>query len=206
MKLKKYVFIHQALFRIHIENYFNFLAITYLFTWSQTFSMKKIYGLVIDELSKDKEFEKPHTDIERYENIEEFKFPQEFEDGGNNSLDDSNEKELNDSRVQAMFKRPRQNVLSIFILRQDYYELPKTTIRANGIIYHIFEPNKFRDVQNLYQDKGSMNITHNESKLVTSTCWNEKHQPTTIDVTKDKNTSRFRFGLNSLFIPNTNLF
>ena len=65
-------------------------------------------------------------------------------------------KKLNNSRVQAMFKLSRQNNLSIFIISQNYYELPIRTIRANGNIYHIFKPNNFRDVENLYQDKASM--------------------------------------------------
>ena len=55
----------------------------------------------------------------------------------------------NDPRVQAMFKRSRHNNISIFIFSQDYYELPKRTFRANGNIYHIFQPNNFRDVLNI---------------------------------------------------------
>ena len=70
-----------------------------------------------------------------------------------------------------MFERGRQNNLSIFIIGQDYYELPKRTIRANGNIYHIFKPNFFKDVQNLYQDKARMDMTLNKFKLLTSTCW-----------------------------------
>ena len=93
---------------------------------------------------------------------------------------------MNDPRVQAMFKRSRHNKLSIFIISQDYYDLPKKAIRANGNIYHIFKPNNFRHVLNLYQDKSSMDMNLNEFKLLTSTCWNEKYQPLTIDMTKDK--------------------
>ena len=80
---------------------------------------------------------------------------------------------MDDSRVQAMFKRSGHNNISIFIISQDYYEPSKKTIRANGNIYQIFKPNNFRDVQNLYQDKASMNMNLNEFKLLTSTCWNE---------------------------------
>ena len=80
--------------------------------------------------------------------MEEMKNPQEFEDGVDVILDDLNQKEMEDIRVQAMFKRSRQINLSIFIISQNYYELPKWTIRANGTIYHIFKPNFFRDVQN----------------------------------------------------------
>ena len=91
---------------------------------------------------------------------------------------------MNDPRAQAIFKQSRHDNLPIFIISQDYYELPKRTIRANGIIYHIFKPNNFRDVLNLYQDKSSMDMTLNEFNLLTSTCWNEKYQPLTIDMTE----------------------
>ena len=93
---------------------------------------------------------------------------------------------MNNPGVQAMFKRSRQNNLSRFIISQDYYEPPKKWIRANGNIYHIFKANNFRDVLNLYQDKSSMNMTLNELKFFTSTCWNEKYQPLTIEMIIDK--------------------
>ena len=105
-----------------------------------------------------------------------------------------------------MFKRSRHSNISIFIISQDYYELPKRTIRANGNIYHIFKPNIFRDVQNPYQDKASMDITLNEFKYLTSTCWDGRYQPLTIDKTKDKYTGRNRLRLDGLFVPNTNPF
>ena len=146
--------------------------------------------IVIEEIINNKDFEKSHTEIETYESIEELKFPQEYDDGGIIILDDLNEKEMNDPRVQAIFKRSRLDNLSIFFISQDYYELPKRTIRANGNVYHMFKPNNFRDVQNLYQDKASMDMTLNEFEYLTSICGNEKYQPLTIDMTKDKYTGR----------------
>ena len=134
------------------------------------------------------------------------KYPQEYEIDGRIILDDLNEREMNDPRVQAIFKRSRHNSLSIFIISQDYYELPKKTIRANGEIYHIFKPYLFRDVKNLYQDKASMDMTLNEFKYLTSTCWNEKHQAHTIDMTKNRYQDRYWLGLNSIFVPNSSPF
>ena len=120
------------------------------------------------------------------------RYPQEFEDRGIIILDDLNRIEMNDPRVQAMFKRSRHNNLSFFINSQDYYELPKRRIGENGNIYHIFEPNKFRDVENLYHNKASMNMTLNEFKNLTNICWIEKYQPFTIDMTEDKYTGPYR--------------
>ena len=95
---------------------------------------------------------------------------------------------MNDPRVQAMFKRSRHNNFSIFNMGQDFYELPKKTIRAYGNIYHIFKPNVFLDVRNIHQQKTSMDMTLDVFKYLTSTCWNEKNQPLTNDMTKDKYT------------------
>ena len=73
-------------------------------------------------------------------------------------------------------------------------------------MYHIFKPKILRDVQNLYQDKTSMDMTLIEFKLLTSTCWNEKYQPLTFDMTKDKYTGRERLGLKSLFVSDSSPF
>ena len=162
--------------------------------------------IIFEEIVKTKDFEKSDTEIETFNNIEELKFPQEYEDNSFIILDDLNEKEINNDKIKAMFKRGRHNNLSIFIISQAYHELPKRTIRANGNIYHIFQPNNFRDVQNLYQDKASMDMTLNEFKLLTSTCWNKNYQLLTIDKTKDRYQGRYRLGLNYIFVPDTTPF
>ena len=87
--------------------------------------------------------------------------------------------------VQAMCTRIRHKKLSLFIFSLDYCELPKRTIRANGNIYHIFKANNFRDLQKIYQEKASLDMTPNEFKFLTSTFWKEKYQPLTLDMTKD---------------------
>ena len=157
--------------------------------------------IVIHEIVIDKDFQKSDTEIEANNSVEELKLPQDYDDGGNIILGDLNEKDMNDPRVQPMFKQSRHSSSSTFIINQEYCELPKRTIRANGNIYHILKPYKFKDVQNRYQDKAYMDMTFNELKYLTSTCWNEKYQPLAIDVTKDKYIGRYRLGLNSIYVP-----
>ena len=124
--------------------------------------------VVIEEIVNNKDFQKSDCERETYESIEELIFPQEYENNSIIILDDLNEKEINNENIQAMFKRGRHNNLSIFIISQDDYELPKKTIRANGNIYHIFKPNNFLDVRNIYQNKASMDMNLNEFKLLTT--------------------------------------
>ena len=51
-----------------------------------------------------------------------------------------------------------------------------------------------------------MDMTLNEFKILTSTCWNENYQPLTIDMTNDKYRERYGLGLNSIFVPDSSPF
>ena len=172
--------LHQDLYQKLIKRFSNYIPIHI----KPNILNEADIDIVIEEIVSNKDFEKSDTEIETFDNIEELKFPQEYENISIIILDDLNQEEMDDPRVQAMFKRSRHNNLSVFVISQDYYEVKK--LRCNGYIFHIFKPNSFRDVLNLYQDKSSMDKTLNEFKLLTSTCWNEKYQPLTIDMTKVK--------------------
>ena len=189
----KYTSTHPVFIKIFIKKYLHVL-VTIPIHIKQNILNEEDFDVVIDEIVNNNDFEKSDTEIETYESTEELKFPREYDDEGIIILDDLNEKKMKDPRVQAMFKRSRHNNLSTFIISQDYYELRKRTMRTNGNIYHISKPNNFRDVQNLYQDKASMDVTPNEFKLLTSTCWNENYQPLTNDMTKDNFTDCYRLG------------
>ena len=194
--------LHQDLYQKLVKCFSNYIPINII----PSILNEEDIDVVIEEIVNSKDFEKSDTEIETYESIEELKYPREYDDWGVIILDDLNENEMNDPRVQAMFKRSRHNNLSIFIISQDYYDLPKRTIRAIGNIYHIFKPNNFLDVRNICQDKASMDMALDEFNYLFSTCWNKKNQPLTIDMTKEKYTGRYRLGLNNIFVPDTTPF
>ena len=163
--------LHQDLYQKLVKRFSNYIPIHII----PNILTEEDIDVVIEEIVNNKDFQKSDCEIETYESIEKLKFPREYENNSIIILDDLNEKEINFEKIQVMFKRRRHNNLSIFIISQDYYELSKKTIRANGSIYHIFKPINFLDVRNIYQDKASMDMNLNEFKLLTSTCWNEKN-------------------------------
>ena len=194
--------LHQDLYQKLIKCFSNYITIHII----PNILNEEDIDIVIEEIVNNKDFQKSDTEIETFESIEDLKFPQDYENNSIIILDDLNEKEINNDKIQAMFKRGRHNNLSIFIISQDYYELPKKTIRANGNIFHLFKTNNYLDVRNIYQDKATMDMTLDEFKSLISICWNEKYHPLTIDMTKDKYTGRYRLGLNSIIVPNTSPF
>ena len=58
---------------------------------------------MIEEIVNNKDFEKSNTEIETFESIEDLQFPQKYEKNTIVILDDLNQKEMDDPRVQAMF-------------------------------------------------------------------------------------------------------
>ena len=55
---------------------------------------EKDIDIVIEEIVNNKDFEKSDTEIETFDNIEELRFPQEYENNTIIILDDLNEKKL----------------------------------------------------------------------------------------------------------------
>ena len=49
-------------------------------------------------------------------------------------------------------------------------------------------------------------MTLDEYKYLTSASWNERYQPLTNNMTRDKYTGRYRLWLNGLFVPNSSPF
>ena len=113
--------LHQDFYQKLIKCFSNYIPIHII----QNILNENDIDIVIEEIVSSKDFEKSDTEIETYESIEEIKNPQEYENNSFIILDDLNQKELDDPRVQAMFKRSRHNNSSIFLIGQDYYELSK---------------------------------------------------------------------------------
>ena len=108
--------LHQDLYQKLFKCFSNYIPIHIIPYFLNEYDI----DLVIEELVNIKVFQKSNTEIETYQSIEELKVPHEYEDGDIIILDDLNENEMNNPRVQAMFKRSRHNNLSIFIISQDF--------------------------------------------------------------------------------------
>ena len=80
--------LHQDLYQKLIKCFSNYIPIHII----PNILNEKDIDLVIDEVINNKDFEKSDIEIETYDNIEELKYPQEYQDGGIIILDDLNEK------------------------------------------------------------------------------------------------------------------
>ena len=105
--------LHQDLYQKLIKCFSNYIPIHMI----PNILNENAIDLVIEEIVNNKDFQKSNTEIETFDNLEELKFPQEYENNSIINLDGLNQKEMDDPRVQAMLKRCRHNNLSIFYNR-----------------------------------------------------------------------------------------
>ena len=127
---KNYIYLtslHQDLYQKLVKCFSIYIPIHII----PKFSNEEDLDMVVDERVNYKDFEKSDTESENFEPIDELKLPQEHNSDQSIVfiLDDLDQKQKEDPRLQAMLKRSRHNFISTFIISQDYYELGERTIR-----------------------------------------------------------------------------
>ena len=96
--------LHQHLYQKLIKCFSNYIPIHII----PNILNEEVIDIFIEELVNNKDIEKSETEIETYESVEDLKIPEEYENNSNSILDDLNQKEMDDPRVQAICKRSRQ--------------------------------------------------------------------------------------------------
>ena len=200
--------IHQPTYKTIIKCFNSFLLLNVIKNILKEQIPLDELDTTIEEIINNEDFESSHIECESYDNIDELKDPQEYESDIHTViiLDDLNKQQLQDPRVQMLFKRGRHNNLSIFVISHGFYELPKDTIRENSSIIHHFITNNFANVECIHRQLASTDMLIKEFKQFCHEVWNDDYNFITIDLTKKKNNGKYRKILNTLYLPSTNPF
>ena len=102
--------LHQDLYQKLINCFSNYIPIHII---PKILNAEDI-DIVIEDIVNNKDFEKSNTEIETFDNIEDLKYPQEYEHNSIIILDDLYQKEMDDPRVQAMLK-DRDIIIYLFL-------------------------------------------------------------------------------------------
>ena len=121
-------------------------------------------------------------------------------------LDDLSKDQLNDKKVQILFKRGRHNNISVFVISHGFYELPKDTIRENSSIIHHFITNNFCNVECIHRQLCSTDLIIQEFKKFCNNVWLKDYNFITIDLTKNKFNGKYSQNLDAMFLPQSNPF
>ena len=104
------------------------------------------------------------------------------------------------SKSRAYFSRGRHSNCSCFYISQNYFSLPRNSVRENSNFIILF-PQNSKSVAHIYQDHCT-DISFQEFKELCETVWSEKYQFLTIDLTANSPMEgKYRKNLNSFYFP-----
>ena len=97
----------------------------------------------------------------------------------------------NSSQIDEFFRRGRHEDLDVYYISQNYFGLPRQSIRNNSDILILFKQT-LRDVQSVYYDIGAYDMKYDEFKEMCHKAWDERFNYLCIDMTKNKNEGKYR--------------
>ena len=104
------------------------------------------------------------------------------------------------NKAEAYYSRGRHNNCDTIFLSQNYFRLPRQTIRENCNFLILFKQDT-RNLTHIHADHCS-EITLKEFRDFCNRVWKRKHAFVTIDLTSGMENGKFRKNLSTFYIPN----
>ena len=104
------------------------------------------------------------------------------------------------NKCEAYYTRGRHSGVDCFYLAQNYFKLPRQTIRENSNFICLFRQD-LKNINNIYNDHVSTDMSKEEFRNLCKTAWNKPHSFVVIDLSSKKNEGKYRRGLDDFYIP-----
>ena len=103
--------------------------------------------------------------------------------------------------AESYYTRGRHNNCDTFYISQNYFRLPRQTIRENTNFIMLFSQDA-KNLSHIHADHCDDDMTLNEFKSFCRDSWNSgKHNFVTIDLTSDKLNGKYRKNLDCFYFP-----
>ena len=104
------------------------------------------------------------------------------------------------SKAEAYYTRGRHNNCDTFYIAQNYFRLPRQTIRENSNLIILFKQDA-KNLSHIYSDHCSQDILIEEFKDFCKKVWSTRHNFVTIDLTSTPLNGKYRKNLDCFYLP-----
>lgn len=104
------------------------------------------------------------------------------------------------TKAMAYYSRGRHNSCDVLYIAQNYFSLPRHSIRENANLMILF-PQDSKNLYHIYSDHCGDDMTFEEFKSFCRTVWKTRHNFITIDLTSEKLSGRYRQNLDRFYLP-----
>jgi hypothetical protein len=157
-------------------------------------------ALVIDELAKNQSTNPADIECKFFETSADVPDPRDLSRDKKNLMIFDDLQLEKQSRCEAYYIRGRHSNVDCFYLAQNYFKLPRQTVRENSNFICLF-PQDQKNVQHIYNDHASTDMTIEEFRTLCKTAWELPHGFVVIDLSSPKNNGKYRSGLDCFYFP-----
>ena len=104
------------------------------------------------------------------------------------------------NKCKYYYIRARHSNVDCFYLSQNYFKLPRQTIRENANFICLF-PQDLKNINHIYSDHVGDDMAKEEFRKFCKKCWEKPHGFAVIDLTSKKDAGKYREGFDNFFIP-----
>ena len=102
---------------------------------------------------------------------------------------------------ESYYVRGRHSNIDCFYLAQNYFKLPRQTIRENTNLIGLF-PQDLKNLNHIFEDHVGSDMTKEEFRKLCETAWEKQYWCVIIDLSSKKHNGKYRSGLDEFYIPN----
>ena len=103
------------------------------------------------------------------------------------------------NKCESYYVRGRHSNVDCFYLAQNYFKLPRQTIRENANFICLF-PQDLKNLNHIYSDHVGDDMKKEEFRRFCKKCWDKPHGFAVIDLTSKKDSGKYRCGFDNFFI------
>jgi hypothetical protein len=100
---------------------------------------------------------------------------------------------------EKYYIRSRHSNVDCFYFTQNYFRLPRQTIRENANFICLF-PQDLKNLNHIFNDHVNSDMAKEEFRSVSKRAWSRPHGFMTIDLTNDKRNCKYRVGFDLFYI------
>jgi hypothetical protein len=107
------------------------------------------------------------------------------------------------NKCETYYIRGRHSNVDCFYLAQNYFKLPRQTIRENANFICLF-PQDLKNITHIYHDHvGEQDMPMEEFRSLCKTAWKQPHGFLVIDSTSSADNGKYRCGFDNFYMPAT---
>ena len=104
------------------------------------------------------------------------------------------------NKSEAYYVRGRHSNVDCFYLAQNYFKLPRQTIRENSNFICLFSQDN-KNINHIYNDHISTDMPIDEFRRLCKSAWAKPHGFLVIDLSNNKHNGKYRCGFDLFYIP-----